>query len=54
MVDRPVADVFKGQRIGAVGSFIAYRSDQPRQSLSGQREDGQEIGLVEIDMQFAV
>src|SRR3981081_2505467 len=39
VVDLPVADVFKRQRIGAVGSLVAYRSDQARSSSSGPRED---------------
>ena len=54
VVDRPVADVTKRQRIGAVGALVAYRPDQACFSFSGQREDAEEIGLVEIDVQFAI
>src|ERR1700730_7895557 len=54
VADRPVADVFKRQRIGTAGTLVAYRSDQARLSLSGQRKDAQEIGLVEVDVQFAI
>src|SRR5438105_4302038 len=35
-------------------SVVAHRSDQARFSFSGQREDAQEIDLVEIDVQFAI
>jgi hypothetical protein len=54
VVDRPIADVFKRKRVNAVGTLIAYRPDQARSSLSGQRENAEEIRLVEIDMQFAI
>jgi hypothetical protein len=54
VLHRPVADVLKRQRIGAVGSLVAYRSDKARLCLSGQREDAQEISFVEIDVQFAI
>ena len=54
VIDRPIADVLECQRIGPVGSLVAYRSDQARSSCSRQREDAKEVGLVEIDVQFAV
>ena len=37
-----------------VGALAAHRADQPGAALAGQREDGQEVGLVEIDVQLAV
>ncbi len=49
-----VADVVEGQRLRAIGAFVAHRPDQPRAAFSGQREDRNEIGLVEIDVQLAV
>ncbi len=54
MADRPVADIFELQRVGVGGALVAHRADQPRPALAGQREDAEEIGLVEIDMQFAI
>ena len=40
--------------VSAVGALAAHRPDQARPSLPGQREDAEEIGLVEVDVQFAI
>jgi hypothetical protein len=45
-----IADILEFERIGAVGTLVAYRPDQTRTTVSGQGKDGQEIGFVEIDM----
>jgi hypothetical protein len=52
--DCPIADVFEFECIGAVSALIAHGSDQAGFAFPGQRENAQEIGLVEIDVQFAI
>jgi hypothetical protein len=52
--DCPIADVFEFECIGAVSALIAHGSDQAGFTFPGQRENAQEIGLVEIDVQFAI
>jgi len=37
-----------------VGARIAYRADEPRAPGAGQREHGEEVRLVEVDVQLAV
>src|ERR1700756_2043685 len=37
-----------------IGSLVAHGSDKARSTLPGKGKDRQEIGLVEIDVQFAV
>ena len=54
VIDRPAANVVELQRIGTVGTLVANGSDETSPAFAGQREDGEEIGLVEIDVQFAV
>jgi len=54
VIDRAVADILECQRVGAVGPRVAYRPDQAGASRPGQREDTEKIGLIQIDVQFAV
>ena len=49
-----VADVLEFQDHPGVGALVAHRADQPGAALAGQREHGQEVGLVEVDVQLAV
>ena len=37
-----------------IGSLVAHGSDKARSTLPGKGKDRQEIGLVEIDVQFAI
>ena len=54
MIDRPAADISEFERLRVRGALVPYSPDQPCAALAGQRKDGQEIGFVEVDMQFAV
>ena len=54
VLDRPVADILEFQRFGMLGAFIAHRPDQARAASPGHGKDGQEVGLVQIDVQFAI
>ena len=54
MLDGAVADVVEAQRLGVLGALVAHGADQPRAAVAGQREERQEIGVVEVDMQFAI
>src|SRR5215469_2861896 len=54
IVDDPPADVLEFERISMPGAFAPYRADQPRTSFSGQRKHREEVGLLEIDMEFAI
>jgi hypothetical protein len=54
VLDRPIADIFELKGIDAVRTLVAHGSNQPGSSLSGQGKDRQEIGLVEIDVQFGI
>ena len=48
------ADILEFERVGVIGAFVAHRPDQAGASLAGERKHGEEVGLVEIDMQLAV
>jgi hypothetical protein len=50
VIDCLAADILKPERIGVVGALIAYDTDQPCASNPGQREDGKQISLVEINV----
>ena len=50
----PAADVLEFERIGVIGAFIPHCPDKPRTPLSCKRKHGEEVGLVEIDMEIAV
>jgi hypothetical protein len=52
--DRPIADIFKLECIGPVSALVPHGSDEAGSPFPGQREYPQEIGLVEIDVQFAI
>src|SRR5262249_48150925 len=54
IIDDPAADILELERVGMLGAFVAYCSDQARASLSGQWKHTEEIGLLEINMEFAV
>jgi hypothetical protein len=54
ILNDPAADVLELECINKLGAFIAHRADQPRTSLSGQREYREKIGLLEVDMEFIV
>src|SRR5271169_559429 len=54
VIDRAAADILEPERIGVVGALVSYGSDQTRSAFAGQREDGKEVGLVEVDVQLAV
>ena len=54
VIDRPAADIFEFERLRVLGTLVPYSPDQPCAAFAGQRKDGQEIGFVEVDMQFAV
>src|SRR5262245_10533835 len=53
-VDDPPADILELERIGMLGAFASHRADQPRTALTGQRKYREEVGLIEIGMEFAV
>ena len=53
--DRAVAHVLESQRSRrASARFVRDRADQARATFAGERKDRQKVGLVEIDVQFAV
>ena len=54
VLDRAIAHVLEPQFIATLGAFAAHRPDQARPALAREREDRQKIGLVEVDVQFAV
>jgi hypothetical protein len=54
VVDRAAADVLEPERIGLIGAFVPHGSDQTSPAFAGQGEDSEEVGFVEVDMQFAV
>ena len=37
-----------------LGALVPDGTDQPDPALAIERKDGQEIGLVEVDMQLAI
>ena len=54
VLDRPIADVMECECIGAVRALVAHGSDKARSPRPGERKNRQEIGLVKVDMEFAV
>ncbi|MNL11656.1 hypothetical protein D3C87_1324980 [compost metagenome] len=54
VLDSPAADVFKTQGFGALGAFIAHRTNQPGTSFAGQRKHREKIRFIEIHVQFAI
>src|SRR5260370_23886499 len=52
--DRTVADVGERERLRAIGTLVADGADQARPTGAREREDGQEIRFVQVDVQFAV
>src|SRR5689334_6182232 len=54
MPDGTIADIAKLEAVRTIGTLVAHGSDQPDMSAVREREDGEKIGIVEIDMQFAV
>src|SRR5580704_10369392 len=54
VVDYPAADILEFERIGVIGAFVSHRPDQARAPLAGKGKHGEEVGLVEIGVQFAV
>src|SRR5262249_6109071 len=54
IVDDPPADILELERISMLGAFASHGADQPRTSCSGQRKYREEVGLLEIGMEFAV
>src|SRR6516162_7462873 len=54
VIDRAVADALELERIGMVGALVPHGSDQTSPAFAGQREDGKEVGFVEVDVQLAV
>src|SRR5262249_58803714 len=54
IVDDPPADVLEFERISMPSAFTSHRADQPRASCPGQRKYREEVGLLEIGMEFAV
>src|SRR5258708_13151215 len=53
-IDRPAADILELERLGMLGALVPNGSDQTSPAFAGQGEDGEEVGLVEVGMQFAV
>ncbi|MNX66983.1 hypothetical protein D3C86_980890 [compost metagenome] len=54
MLDGLAADIFESQGFGVIGAFVAHRADQARTALAVQREHGEEIRFIEIQVQFAI
>src|SRR5215831_6333756 len=54
IIDDSATDILELERVGTLGAFVAYCSDQARASFSGQRKHAEKIGLLEINMEFAV
>src|SRR6185437_15432977 len=52
--DRMAFDIVERQRFRATGALITNRADQARTSFAGEREHGNKIGFIEIDVQFSV
>lgn len=54
VIDRPAADVLELDRLGMIGAFVAYGSNVTSPAFAGQREAGEEVGFIEVDVQLAV
>jgi hypothetical protein len=54
VLDDPAADVVERQGLDVVGALIAHGSNQPHPALAGERENGEEVGLLEVGVELAV
>lgn len=54
LFDHARADVSESKALALMQAHVTDRADQPSAPGSRQRKDGQEIGFVQIDMQFAI
>ena len=54
VLDGPIADVVKGQFMTPVGQVLTYGAHQADAPRFLQRKDRQEVGFVEIDMEFVI
>ncbi|HKM74317.1 MAG TPA: hypothetical protein VJX94_30370 [Stellaceae bacterium] len=53
MIDRPAADVLELERLGMIGEFVPYDSNETSPAFAGRREDGEEVGFIEVRVQLA-
>ena len=54
VLDRAGADVLELQGFGMLGAFVPHCADQPRATFAGQREEREEVGFVQVDVQLAI
>src|SRR3977135_932951 len=54
VLDRAVADILEFQGLGVLCALVAHRADRPSMAFTLQREDREEVGFVQIDMQLAI
>src|SRR5579883_957460 len=54
MLDGAAADIFEFKAFGVLSALVSYSADQARATLAREREDGEKVGLVEVDVQFAI
>src|SRR5262249_7528237 len=54
VLDNPAADVVEGQRLREVGALIAHSPNQTYLALAGEREDREEVGLLDVGVELAI
>ena len=54
VVDGAVSDIVEAKRLGVIRAIISHSADQASPPRPCKRKDGQEVGFIEVDVQFAV